>query len=70
MKGHIDASTGRTVAFENRIGHFLARVAPQYHQRRRHDLARLINPVPYTTNYYGHKLHIGQSEKLAMYGVT
>ena len=51
-------------------GHSLARVAPEYHQRRRHDVARLTNPVPYTANYYGHKLHVDQNEKLVMYGVT
>jgi hypothetical protein len=70
MKGHIEASAGQTVASEKRIGQSLARVAPEHHQRRRHDVARLMNPIPYTVNYYGHKLHIDQNEKLVMYGVT
>ena len=70
MKGHIDGKAGQTVASEKRIGQSLARVTPDYHQRRRHDVARLTNPVPYTANYFGHKLHIDQNEKLVMYGVT
>ena len=70
MKDHIEASAGQMVASEKRIGHSLARVAPEYHQRRRNDVARLTNPVLYTANYYGHKLHIDQNEKLVMYGVT
>jgi len=28
------------------------------------------NPVPYHADYFGHKLHIDQNEKLVMYGVT
>jgi len=28
------------------------------------------NPQPYNAEYYGHKLHIDQNEKLAMCGVT
>ena len=32
--------------------------------------ARHTNPVPYYAEYFGHKLHIDQNEKLVMYGVT
>ena len=28
------------------------------------------NPIPYQAEYFGHKLHLDQNEKLAMYGVT
>ena len=28
-----------------------------------------MNPVPYRADYFGHKLHIDQNEKLVMYGV-
>lgn len=27
------------------------------------------NPIPYQAEYFGHKLHLHQNEKLAMYGV-
>lgn len=29
-----------------------------------------MNPQPYWAEYMGHKLHMDQNEKLAMYGVT
>ena len=28
------------------------------------------NSIPYSALYYGHKLHMDQNEKLAMYGAT
>ncbi|WAQ94000.1 hypothetical protein MAR_006471, partial [Mya arenaria] len=32
--------------------------------------ARNINPIPYFAEYFGHKLHTDQNEKLAMFGAT
>lgn len=32
--------------------------------------ARNLNPVPYNAAYVGHKIHLDQNEKLAMFGVT
>ena len=29
-----------------------------------------VNPIPYRADYFGHKLHIDQNEKLVMYEVT
>ncbi len=29
-----------------------------------------MNPVPYYAEYFGHKMHIDQNEKLIRYGVT
>ena len=29
-----------------------------------------MNPIPYRADYFGHKLHIDQNEKLVMFGVT
>ena len=29
-----------------------------------------MNPIPYHVEYFGHKLHMNQNEKLAMFGVT
>ena len=55
---------------QNRIGKALATVAQNYYQRRRTTTARLINPIPYRADYFGHKLHIDQNEKLVMYGVV
>jgi len=55
---------------ETRVGKALAKVNPRYHNRRRNHTARLINPIPYRADYFGHKLHVDQNEKLARYGVT
>ena len=42
-----------------------------YSHARRTNTARQINAVPYyRADYFGHKLHIDQNEKLVMFGVT
>ena len=53
-----------------RIGSCLASVAPFYHQQRLTRTERGTNPLPYYAQYFGHKIHRDQNEKLAMYGVT
>ena len=55
---------------EQRVGQSLRRVAPANHQARHSNTAQRLNPVPYNADYFGHKLHVDQNEKLAMYGVT
>ena len=55
---------------EQRIGESLRRVNPGYSRARRLGTARNINPIPYHADYFGHKLHIDQNEKLVMFGVT
>ena len=55
---------------EQRVGESLRRVNPGYSNARRANTARQMNPVPYRADYFGHKLHIDQNEKLVMYGVT
>ena len=55
---------------QNRIGKDLSRVALHCHQRRKSNIARMTNPTPYRANYFRHKLHLDQNEKLEMYGVT
>ena len=53
-----------------RVGQSLARVQPANHSRRAHRTERLINPIPYSAKYFGHKVHIDQNEKLVLFGVT
>ena len=67
--GYIKQKYGMRIG-QNRIDKALATVAPNYHQRRRTATARLINPIPYRADYFGHKLHIDQNDKLVMYGVV
>ena len=45
-------------------------VSPAYVERRHTTTYHQINPTPYYAEYYGHKLHIDQNEKLARFGVT
>ena len=55
---------------ENRVGNSMHRVHPNYHNSRRVETNCMMNPVPYIANYFGHKLHIDQNEKMVMFGVT
>ena len=55
---------------ETRIGKSLSNAFPGYQERRRQNAARAVNPIPYRADYFGHKLHVDQNEKLVMYGVT
>ena len=55
---------------EVRVGQSLMRANPGYHQARQTATARQMNPVSYHADYFGHKLHIDQNEKMVMFGVT
>ncbi|KAL9965196.1 hypothetical protein ACROYT_G028964 [Oculina patagonica] len=68
-RGFLSSSSGIHVA-ERRVGSSLARVAPAYHDQRQDRTEQLTNPIPYSAEYFGHKLHIDQNEKLVMYGVV
>ncbi|XP_065125914.1 uncharacterized protein [Paramisgurnus dabryanus] len=56
-------------ASERRVGAALRLVNQPYHQARFQG-ARNLNPVPYNAEYFGHKMHMDQNEKLVMFGVT
>ena len=68
VKGY-KASCGIT-AGDKRIGKALSIVSPLYQVQRNTNTARQTNPYPYHADYFGHKLHMDQNEKLAMYGLT
>ena len=61
---------GRQPFGEKRVGKVLAQINPRNHARRCNNTARIQNPIPYKADYFGHKLHIDQNEKLVMYGLT
>ena len=48
----------------------LCRVNPSYHNNRQEATTRLLHPIPYSADYFRHKGHIDQNEKLVMCGVT
>ena len=70
MKGYLDMKAERIFASERRVRESLSRVAPIYHNHRQRGTVRQINPLPYTAEYHGHKLHMDQNEKLVTYGVV
>ena len=43
---------------------------PLHHHQRKNSTARQLNPILYSAEYFGHKVHVDQNEKLVMYGVT
>lgn len=45
-------------------------ISPLYVQQRRRHSYHQLNPTPYYAEYFGHKLHADQNEKLLKYGVT
>ena len=53
-----------------RVGESLRCTNPQHHQKWCTSTARWLNPFPYTADYFGHKVHLDENEKLVMYGVT
>lgn len=57
-------------ASSQRVGQSLARVNPVYHERRTTRTERQTNPIPYSSTYFGNKVHIDQNEKLVLFGVT
>ena len=48
----------------------MTNVTPVYIQQRQQHTHHQLNPVPYYAEYFGHKLHIDQNEKLIRFGVT
>ena len=63
------ASEGIGVS-QQRVGESLRLTNPGYQHARRTATERQINLVPYHADYFGHKVHVDQNEKLVMFGVT
>ena len=55
---------------EIKVGKALKAVAPINNQSRRSRTSRAVNPIPYRADYFGHKNHFDQNEKLIAYGFT
>ena len=53
---------------EKRVGAALSMVSPRYTAQSRRSTTIAVNPIPYRADYFGHKLHIDQNERLVMYG--
>ena len=68
MKGYLDSK--EIFVSEPKIAKSLERVAPDSYESRRHNTIDRTNPHPYRADYFCHKLHIDQTEKLVMFGTT
>lgn len=68
MTGYLSSQGIRCA--EKRVGQSLKRVNPVNHARRQSNTYRQTNPIPYTADYFGQKVHIDQNEKLVMFGIT
>lgn len=55
---------------EGKVGQSLKRLDPVSHQTRQETAGRSLNPKCYKADYFGHKVHLDQNEKLRMFGVT
>ena len=51
-------------ANQERVRQSLSRVNPVYHLSRMVGAEQHINPIPYHADYFGHKIHYDQNEKL------
>ena len=69
MKGYL-AQKYKVNISQKMVADALKTVAPNYYARRQTDTARQTNTIPYRADYFGHKLHVDQNEKLEMYGVV
>ena len=55
---------------ERKVGNALKKICPSTQAERCMQAGRSFNPKVYKADYFGHKLHVDQNEKLVMYGVT
>ena len=55
---------------EGKVRQSLKRLHPASHQIRHETAGRLLNPKCCNADYFGHKVHMDQNEKLKMFGVT
>ena len=69
MKGYLPQKYRDNVS-QKRVESAWRSVAPHYHSKRQTDTVRHVNSVPCRADYFGHKLHVDQNEKLEMYGVV
>ena len=68
MTGYL-RSQGSNIS-ERKVGESMRRTDIAGCSRRMETVGRSLNPKLYHADYFGHKLHIDQNEKLVMFGVT
>ena len=63
------ASQGIRVG-QGRVDESLQRANLSYHHAHRTGRARSMNLMPYHADYFGHKIHVDQNQKLVIFGLT
>ena len=54
---------------KGKIGKILGQINPEAQRKRQNVAGHLLNPKTYIAEYFGHKIHYNQNEKLGMFGV-
>ena len=55
---------------EKKIGKILGEINPEAQIKMQKVAGRSLNPKVYNAEYFGHKVHYDQNEKLGMFGVV
>ena len=55
---------------ETKVGKILKEINPNAQKARQYSVGRSLNPKVYKADYFGHKIHYDQNEKLGMYGIV
>ena len=55
---------------ETKIEKILKEFNPNAQKARQYSAGRSLNPKVYKADYFGHKIHYDQNEKLGMYGIV
>ena len=55
---------------ETKIGKILGEINPEAQIKRQNVAGCSLNPKVYNAEYFGHKVHYDQNEKLGMFGVV
>ena len=55
---------------ETNTGQKLGEINPEAQRKRQNVAGRSLNPKIYNAEYFGHKIHYDQNEKLGMFGIV
>ena len=55
---------------ETKIGKILGEISPEAQRKRKNVAGRSLNPKVYNAEYFDHKIHYDQNEKLGIFGVV
>ena len=53
-----------------KVAKILKEIYPNAEKTREYSAGECLNPKVYKADYFGHKIHYDQNEKLGMYGVV